>query len=151
MKFYNPSRTHEYVLHADRKSKNPTRFEMRRLTRDEMFSYGEKSTVNLETAIKVAKIHQRVKATGAKLTAADRKVIEALEPRTYAEVRRAQDAYAFALGLGLTAIHGLLDERDKPLELKPAEFLKHAPAQIIVELGEHLLEISSLTEEERKN
>ncbi len=151
MRLANPATTREYVLEADRKSDPATVFVLRRLTREQLFEYASRAPFTVAQATELAAIRERAKREARALTAAEQKHFDALEPKTFADIARALESFAYTVSVGVVEIRNLLDERGKPLKMTPEKFAKVAPAEVIKELGEAVLEHSVLSEDDRKN
>lgn len=151
MKLFNPAKKHEYVLLGDRKNPKPTVFEFRRLTRDEMFEQASRSPLTLEQCTRAAQITQTAKKEQRALKKDEIAFMKSLEPKSFDEIKKLSDSYAFAVEKGLSAIRGLVDEKGKPLSMTPEAFVAIAPLEILHELGEYVLAISTLGEADTKN
>lgn len=151
MRILDPVRKHEYILEADRSARKPTKFILRRLTRDEMFDYGARSSFTVEQAAKVTEINALLKKEKRAMNETELAIFDSLKLKSFEDVRRAIDAYAFAISCSLEEIIGLQNEKGAPVKMEPELFLKFAAPNVLAELGQFVMEISSLTEGERKN
>lgn len=151
MRIANPSRRFDYVLEADRGSAEPTVFLLRRLNREAL----TKSTLGVPLGVSqiraLDELTEAARREKRELTAEELNSLEAAIPDWRSKVPAITQMHADICHQGIEAIRGLVDEDGKSLTMKPADFIRWAPAEIVQELGGEILRLSSLSEGERKN
>lgn len=151
MRIADPARRSEYILKADRESASPTVFVLRRLTREQMLDCAAAAPISMQEVMRIGRIVTAAKAEARELNDEENAVMKALEPQNFAEVKRALGSHALAIELGVTEIRSLTDEHGAPLAMSAADFARAAPADVVSELGEAVVNFSQLDEAERKN
>lgn len=151
MKIFNPSSRFELILAADKASGNPTRFACRRLTREEFLEYGARSPFTLEQAMAAARIANLTKSEKRAPKKDEVKIMQAMEPQTFEDIKRAVAASAYVFECACTGIVNLVDEEGALIEMTPAQFAAICPAPELSELANEIVSRSTLDEESRKN
>ena len=141
-----PGRREKYSLEADRESSQPTVFELRPLTWEEMAEVNEHAPMTQEQAVKVAAIVAPTRAEKRDLSPDEIARIAEVAPMDAAYTRRSTKQAAIAVRYGVTGIRGLLDSDGNPQDMSSVEFAKSAPASVLRELGGQIIRLSRLEE-----
>lgn len=137
-----PGRREEYVLNADRESSEPTVFELRPLTWEEMAEVNEQVPMTPEQALQVAAIVAPARAEGRELNEDEILRIHEAVPMDVRHLRKVTKQMAVAARYGIARIRNLLDLDGNVIEMGSAEFARQAPAEALREIGARVLEIS---------
>lgn len=144
----------EYILTEDRDSETPTIFVLRRLTSEQLVRVVELSPMPIHVAMQVQAIHGRASSEAREITDDERAEIERLMPADEDAVRTARNARQMreATRFGLVEIRNVVDESGKPAVVAPNDFVERCDRlEWLFELGNAVIEFSSLREPDRKN
>lgn len=147
LKVEKPGRHEEYILLADSESSQPTVFEMRPLSWEEMAEVNEHAPMTQEQAVKVVAIMAPARVEGREMTKDEMARMAEVAPMDATYTRRATKQAAVAVRYGVIGIRGLVDLDGKPMEMSSAEFAKSAPGSVLRELGAAIIRISRLEED----
>lgn len=150
LKIEKPGRREEYTLGADRESSQPTVFELRPLSWEEMAEMQELSPLTLDQSLRITAIVAAAKAAARALTQDDLKRIEEIAPTDGTRLKKLTQQHALAVRYGITGIRGLVDLNGDPTEMGGPEFARQAPATVLHELGAEIVRISRLAEDRIK-
>lgn len=147
LKVEKPGRREEHILLADRESSQPTVFELRPLSWEEMAEVNEHAPMTQEQAVKVVAIMAPARAEGREMTKDEMARMAEVAPMDATYTRRATKQAAVAVRYGVIGIRGLVDLDGKPMEMSSAEFAKSAPGSVLRELGAEIIRISRIEED----
>jgi hypothetical protein len=143
VKLPNPARRFDYILEADRQTDNPTIWVLRRLTWEELAEFLAGAPFMPGDALQVAEISRAAAAEGRSLNDQEIQRVNERLPTGADFSLKLRRWYARALERALVEVRNVLDDDNRPLALPPAELLKLMPSAAIMELGGHLLQIST--------
>lgn len=147
LKIDKPGRHEEYILLADRESSQPTVFDLRPLSWEEMAEVNEHAPMTQEQAVKVVAIMAPARAEGREMSKEEMARMAEVAPMDATYTRRATKQAAIAARYGVTGIRGLVDLEGKPIQMSSAEFARSAPGLVLRELGAEIIRISRLEED----
>ncbi len=150
LKIEKPGRRQEYTLLADRESSQPTVFELRPLTWEEMAEMQELSPLTLEQSLRITAIVAAAKAEARALTQDDLNRVEEIAPTDGTRLKKLTQQHALAVRYGVVNIRGLVDIEGNPIEMIGSELARHAPTPVLHELGAEIVRISRLDEDRIK-
>lgn len=151
MKIANPARRIEYILEADRGNEAQTVFTLRRLSWEEFADVQSSVPVTSQAAVRIAQLTADARAEGRSMTPEELAVLTEEVPDWISVSTQMTRMHAAACRRGLDSIRGLLDHSGKPIEMSAEDFARWAPIEIVQELGNEILRLSTLTETDQKN
>lgn len=148
----NPASRREHILVEDRESAAPTVFTLRRLTNEELANVMAMSPLPLLVAMEISAINARAKAEERDLTGFEKDRIDEILPADMRYQTETMKQMRQAALLGVVEVKGVIDETGAEIAVTPKQFVEGCTRfDWINELGQAVLDFSTLKEEDRKN
>jgi len=142
MKMRRPGITEPYILKADRESDNPTIFNIRQLSWEEMNEVNSDPPMTIEDAVKVKTIMGRAKEESRELNDEEVKIINDINLSDHEMLHKANIQQAKIVEFSLESIEGALDENNEVMELTTKDFITYARIDDIREIGLAIMALS---------
>lgn len=147
-----PASRKTYTLVEDRASTAPSVFTLRRLTNEELANVMALSPLPLLVAMEISAINARAKAEERDLTPDEKDRIDAILPADMKYQTETMKQMRLAAVLGIVDIWGVTDETGAEIAVTPKQFVESCTRfDWINELGQAVLDFSTLKEDDRKN